>query len=68
MKSMNQEAKDSLNEVAQKLFKEAQAKKRQSDELLLSAKVLEDTAKQLSKEIDGIKVVDTVVASDSSAN
>lgn len=68
MKSMNQEAKDSLNEVAQKLLKEAQAKKRQSDELLLSAKVLEDTAKQLSKELDGIKVVDTVVASDSSAN
>lgn len=68
MKSMNQEAKDSLNEVAQKLLKEAQAKKRQSDELLLSAKVLEDTAKQLSKEIDGIKVVDTVVASDSSTN
>lgn len=68
MKSMNQEAKDSLNEVAQKLLKEAQAKKRQSDELLLSAKVLEDTAKQLSKEIDGIKVVDNVVASDASAN
>ena len=57
MKVMNQEAKDSLNEVAQKLLKEANAKKRQSEELLLSAKVLEDTAKQLTKEIDGIKVV-----------
>lgn len=58
MKVMNQEAKDSLNEVAQKLLKEANLKKRQSEELLLSAKVLEDTAKQLTKEIDGIKVVD----------
>lgn len=57
MKVMNQEAKDSLNEVAQKLLKEANAKKRQSEELLLSAKVLEDTAKQLTKEIEGIKVV-----------
>lgn len=56
MKKMNQEAKDGINEVAQKILKEAQAKKKQSEELLVSAKILEDTAQKILKELDGITV------------
>lgn len=58
MKQMNQEAKDSLLEVAQKLLRDAQNKKKQSEDLLVEAKLLEETAKKLTKEIDNIQVVD----------
>lgn len=56
MKAMNQEAKDSLNDVAEKLMKEAITKKKQSEELLLAAKILEDTANRVLKEIGSINV------------
>jgi hypothetical protein len=56
MKEMNQEAKDGLVEVLQKMLKEAQLKRKQSEELAYSAKVLEETAQKLSKEIEGIVV------------
>jgi hypothetical protein len=58
MKQMNREAKESLLEVAQKLLKDAQNKKKQSEDLLVEAKLLEETAKKLTKEIDSIQITD----------
>lgn len=57
MKQMNQEAKESLQEVVQKLLKEAQNKKKQSEDLLVEAKLLEETAKKITKELESIQVV-----------
>lgn len=57
MKQMNQEAKESLLEVVQKLLKEAQNKKKQSEDLLVEAKLLEETAKKINKELESIQVV-----------
>lgn len=57
MKTMSQEAKDGMNEVAQKILKEAIAKKKQSEELLVAAKILEETAQKVFKELDNIQIV-----------
>lgn len=56
MKQMNLEAKESLLEVAQKLLKDAQNKKKQSEDLLVEAKLLEETAKKFTKEIESIQI------------
>lgn len=57
MKTMSQEAKDGMNEVAQKILKEATSKKKQSEDLLVAAKILEETAQKLFKELETIQVV-----------
>lgn len=56
MKTMNKEAKEALVEVVQKMNKEAASKKKQADDLMASAKILEETAQKLNKEIDNIQV------------
>lgn len=56
MKTMSQEAKDGMNDVAQKILKEAVSKKKQSEDLLVAAKILEETAQKLFKELDSIQV------------
>lgn len=58
MKTMNQEAKDGLNDVIQKINKDAQAKRKQSEDLLAQAKILEETAQKLTKELDSIATKD----------
>lgn len=58
MKEMNQEAKDGFNDIAQKMLKESQIKRKQAEELNALAKVLEDTAQKLIKEVEGVKVTD----------
>lgn len=57
MKTMSQEAKDGMNDVAQKILKEAIVKKKQSEDLLVAAKILEETAQRLIKELESIQVV-----------
>lgn len=57
MKEMNQEAKDGLNDVVQKMLKDAQNKRKQADDLAVAAKNLEDLAKSLSKELETISVI-----------
>lgn len=57
MKTMSQEAKDGMNDVAQKILKEAIIKKKQSEDLLVAAKILEETAQRLIKELESIQVV-----------
>lgn len=57
MKTMSQEAKDGMNDVAQKILKEATSKKKQSEDLLVAAKILEETAQKLFKELENIQVV-----------
>lgn len=58
MKEMNQEAKDGLNDVIQKMLKDAQLKKKQAEELLSSAKTVEEMALKLSKELESIKIAE----------
>ena len=62
MKTMSQEAKDGMNDVAQKILKEAIVKKKQSEDLLVAAKILEETAQRLIKELESIQVVSNTTA------
>jgi uncharacterized protein YoxC len=57
-KTMNTEARESLNDVIQKMTKEAQTKRKQAEDMLIAAKILEETIQKLSKELDSIQTED----------
>jgi uncharacterized protein YoxC len=57
-KTMNTEARDSLNDVIQKMTKEAQTKRKQAEDMLIAAKILEETIQKLTKELDSIQTED----------
>jgi uncharacterized protein YoxC len=57
-KTMNAEARESLNDVIQKMTKEAQTKRKQAEDMLIAAKILEETIQKLSKELDSIQTDD----------